>query len=294
MIIWLASYPRSGNTLLRTICRRCFGIYSSSDEPVRRESEFRRNPDLIGHKEYAEPWDSFYERASSSPDVYLVKTHRNPIDTQPFIYVIRDGRAALQSYRKFHRDYNDRNVSLVSLILGLDPYGGWSDHYHQWNDRTGLKKISVRFEQLVDVTFDQLQTIAAFVGYEKEIRPWENPLNQLKKYEPNFFNDRAMQFQPDADWTEAVSFLFRALHGALMDRLGYGLDGASAVPETLKAVLREIRELIGSLKTENDHLMSICNERQDLIERLQVVCEERLELINRLHGKMNASGGADF
>ncbi len=33
MIVWLASYPRSGNTLLRTVLSECFGLRSTADEP---------------------------------------------------------------------------------------------------------------------------------------------------------------------------------------------------------------------------------------------------------------------
>jgi len=35
MIIWLASYPRSGNTLLRTVIKSCMGIDSYSDQDIR-------------------------------------------------------------------------------------------------------------------------------------------------------------------------------------------------------------------------------------------------------------------
>jgi len=36
-MIWLASYPRSGNTLLRVILKHCFGLSSQS---VYHDSEF--------------------------------------------------------------------------------------------------------------------------------------------------------------------------------------------------------------------------------------------------------------
>jgi hypothetical protein len=32
-VTWLASYPRSGNTLLRTILKQCFGLSSQSVYP---------------------------------------------------------------------------------------------------------------------------------------------------------------------------------------------------------------------------------------------------------------------
>ena len=78
MIIWIASYPRSGNTLLRTICRHCFNVYSYADEPI-QETGFLANPGLGGHLEYKSDWPDFYQKASQSEKYFLIKTHSLPL-----------------------------------------------------------------------------------------------------------------------------------------------------------------------------------------------------------------------
>ena len=100
MIIWLSSYPRSGNTLLRTIIKSCFDISSFSDEPVNYESEFRTNPELIGHCELEGEWSSFYPKAVSTEKIFLVKTlladflyqqiKRDWIDREGALWVARE------------------------------------------------------------------------------------------------------------------------------------------------------------------------------------------------------------
>ena len=52
-IIWLASYPRSGNTLLRTVLWHCFGLRSASLYP----EDLGGNAALksyIGHVDHSE------------------------------------------------------------------------------------------------------------------------------------------------------------------------------------------------------------------------------------------------
>src|SRR5262249_38743574 len=43
MIVWLASYPRSGNTLLRQVLHQCFGL-SSFEAPDARSQGMKRQP----------------------------------------------------------------------------------------------------------------------------------------------------------------------------------------------------------------------------------------------------------
>jgi len=68
MIVWFASYPRSGNTLLRTVLKRCLDLDSFADEPVHVESPLRTDNTLIGNLELQEPWPQFYARAIKSVD----------------------------------------------------------------------------------------------------------------------------------------------------------------------------------------------------------------------------------
>ncbi|MFZ2630185.1 MAG: sulfotransferase domain-containing protein [Desulfosalsimonadaceae bacterium] len=287
MIVWLASYPRSGNTLLRTICRHCFHLYSYADEPVDYESEFRSNPDLIGHVELAEPWEEFYPKASASPDVFLVKTHNYPIDNQPVIYVVRDGRSSIQSYRKFHLSFNRMDKSIVSIILGNDHYGDWSTHFDKWNNRD-MKRLLVRFEDLIDITGEKLAEIAGFIRYKGKINNWVNPVQELQAYEPNFFNEKNRGFIPGKEWTPATDYLFNKLHHRMMADLKYNepsfpLDRKSEQLQDIDLMIDEMILLVKRLQNDNRELMGVCKERKALIDKLHNICEERLAVIRKYH-----------
>ena len=196
MIVWLASYPRSGNTLLRTILKRCFDLCSYEDVPIDRPGEFRDNPDMIGHLEKQEAWDDFYAKALASPELFLVKTHLPPRDEQPFIYAVRDGRLSVTSYRKFHRDYNNLDKSIISLIIGDDVCGDWTSHYRIWNDRPAANKLVLKFEDLVNISDETLARIARFINFKGNIKPWENPIAACVPWSPTFSTVRIPVSKP--------------------------------------------------------------------------------------------------
>jgi len=291
MIVWLASYPRSGNTLLRTVLRQCFHLYSYADEPVDYESEFRSNPDMIGHVEHEGEWPDFYQKASRSDDTYLVKTHSPPIDAQPFIYIVRDGRSAIVSYQAFSKNFNGLDRPLTHLILGMGGYGNWSDHYRLWNGRSVKRAMMMRYEDLVNISENHLQQLADFLNFKGLPKQWVNPVERLKTLEPDFFGIQCQKFQGDARWTLSHECLFRKIHGRLMTELGYYSGDAPEIgwrpPEHADDMLGELISLIADLQRENISLNMTCNERLALINQLQSVCEERLQLIQRLHDHLN-------
>ena len=288
MIIWLASYPRSGNTLLRTICKHCFNIYSYADEPINRESEFRSNPELIGHQEYKGNWQDFYQQASQSEKFFLIKTHLPPIDNQPFIYIVRDGRSAIKSYKKFFKNYNNKQVSLVRLILGGDAYSSWSEHYYQWNNRKSDNSLLLKFEDLIDITEETLSRIASFINYQGTINKWQNPLDQLKTMEPNFFSADEPAAADDVTWTSSHEYLFVKIHGELMTHLNYYEKNIETnnfynFQDHIEPFLDDLLDFIGNLLHEKEALTATSEERLMLINKLQGICEERLGLINLLN-----------
>ena len=83
--VLIASYPRSGNTLVRTVLFHCFGRKSGSVY----SNDFHGNKKLeryVGH----------IERRSDFGAIPLIKTHNlpDPADQSPVIYVVKDGSAA--------------------------------------------------------------------------------------------------------------------------------------------------------------------------------------------------------
>ncbi len=289
MIVWLASYPRSGNTLLRTIFKHCLNLFSYADEPVYQKNSLRNNPELVGHIERTEPWETFYEKARSVSDIVLVKTHNLPRDNQPFIYIIRDGRSAVQSYRQFHLKYNKVDKSLVSIILGDDVYGDWATHYYQWNLRP-VKKLLLRFEDIVNISRSQLEQLANFIDHKGDVKPWRNPIKDLRGIEPDFFNKGNTSFVPGDEWTSAVDYIFNKIYRMLMAELGYEKNiSADLSPNPITDnLIDELIELIQCLLHEKNELTQICKDRHQLILKLQGICDERLQLINQLHQSINS------
>src|SRR5436305_11585019 len=126
MIVWLASYPRSGNSLLRSMLWHVWGIGSYSfygDAGDITDLSIGRK---IGHLSLGRPFMQAYRRISESQRMYFVKTHEIPIDSAKAIYIVRDGRAASRSYCLYRRDFNrlaDEKANLRDILLGFTSFG---------------------------------------------------------------------------------------------------------------------------------------------------------------------------
>lgn len=242
MIVWLASYPRSGNTLLRTVLKQTMGLDSYSDEKIRPIVGLTATAkEAFGHLPIEEPWDAFYGKASADDATYLVKTHLPPRDEQPVIYVVRDGRRATESYRAYHSSFQpDPNLcpSHVDLMLGNDFYGSWSSHYRAWASRPGGAYLLVRYEQLVVADRPLLEEMADFIGYKGEIRPFVNRMDTMHRENPDFFRSGEVKWRCPAHWTAEEEALFLELHGDVLLELEYIQEsGLSAARQGLGELL---------------------------------------------------------
>src|SRR4051794_24293951 len=105
MIIWLASYPRSGNTLLRIILKSVFDrrTYSKHDD-VNDIGADSRVAEEVGHQALGASWDGAYQRMRDDAQSYLVKTHDPPEDDGRAIYIVRDGRSTCRSFYHYLKD----------------------------------------------------------------------------------------------------------------------------------------------------------------------------------------------
>jgi len=139
-LIWLASYPRSGNTFLRTVLRQCFGLRSAS---IYRD-DLMRLPvieGLAGHIEHGP--DGRLDFADQP--LQLIKTHAPPFDGRPAIYVLRDGRdAAISLYHFMHE-----RRALEDIVTGSTQFGSWADHVTAWSPTARPNTLLLRYEELV-------------------------------------------------------------------------------------------------------------------------------------------------
>jgi hypothetical protein len=273
MITWLSSYPRSGNTLFRTILNRNFGTASYTDEVVENSKmggESRRLVDeTIGAERFLGAWDEFYEEALSSRAMYYIKTHRPPRDASKAIYIVRDGRKAIVSYLYYHRHIlGDLTKSIMPLVLDFDFYGGWSEHFAAWN-AANRNTLLLRYENLVSPSPETLKAISDFTALDKFENRWENPFNYLQGLRPNSFRQGSAEWQGDDHWTGTVNTLFFIRHGSLMEQLGYASrHEVMEVVEAASKDIHEINSLVSQIIQQNKYLTHECEERLKVIHIL--------------------------
>ncbi|HSQ57974.1 MAG TPA: sulfotransferase domain-containing protein [Gemmata sp.] len=148
MVIWIASYPRSGNRFFRWVARFRYGL------PER--TKFAAPPET----DPTYPRVRTMEQVIASAEPVMVKTHERPdADDFPAIYVLRDGRDAMVSYTHFALTITRqvpkekvtpqlfRETMRDLLVEDRSPYGSWSENVLAWEKRPAT--VMVRYEDMV-------------------------------------------------------------------------------------------------------------------------------------------------
>ena len=228
MITWVASYPRSGNTMLRVVLRYGLGLPSPTryERPAHIE---RRTGDTPPLQLAGADAPATLEAMQRSDRMWFVKTHELPDDDRPALYLVRDGRDSVVSYARFILDTLPPDTApptyrrvLWDLILRDHAYGGWSQHVTTWTRRTGPTAV-LRFEDLVkakDARRLVMERLRA-LGVAAETQDGHVPdFDSLKRIQPrNFRRGRVGGWRDDMSWSAARVFWFR--HGHVMRRMGY-------------------------------------------------------------------------
>ena len=218
MIVWLASYPRSGNTFLRVLLSRYFNAktYSIYDD----ESDIGRSATLTARTGHT-PMGSvdFLRAAERSKRHFFIKTHGLPEDDHPAIYIVRDGRAATAAFWEFRRELRGVHEPLHSVAIGENWVGPWARHVERWLSRPADRTLVIRFEDLTSRPDEAARSIAAFLNR----RPGKARLpafQDLRKEDPDFFRvgDNAARIQLLA---RHCPTLFMAVNGRGMVTAGY-------------------------------------------------------------------------
>ncbi len=208
--IWLASYPRSGNTYLRALLWSCFRLQSGSVYP----NDLLKNRGVasqVGHNEGA-------SRGLFSPEFLrlpLVKTHEWPTDDRKAIYILRDGTDACLSLGKY-LPATGYDVSLDDIIAGRHHFGSWSGHVLAWDPQHRPNTLFLRFEELTGDFAGTLDRLSEFLGLL--------PVNMAP---PQLLEDRggptwlSPSLTPKRGLTARQAEAFDALHGETMARFGY-------------------------------------------------------------------------
>lgn len=223
-VTWLASYPRSGNTLLRIILKGCFGLSSQS---VYDDAEFSGTSlrDVVGHEPVGDDPARFLSQAQEERRRLYVKTHELPTaDRHPVIYVVRDGRAAVVSYIHFLREILKRDVTARDVICGKVGVS-WSRHVRAWTLPPRPNTLVVRYEDLAIGEAGTLKKISAFIGVPQH-QAFDISFDRLHALAPDFFRSGSNR-KNIAELTSEEEQLFEQMHGVTLRALGYGKAAAA-------------------------------------------------------------------
>jgi len=156
-LVWLASFPRSGNTLIRTILWNCFGLRSGSIYP----NDLGNNTQLekfVGHIEHEHGKIVCPENQAVLP----IKTHELDRDSSPAIYIVRDGRDAITSLWDFY----GQQISLQKLIEGNHQFGTWQNHLASWRYPDRPNTLFLKYETLTSNFEETLNSISTFLKHD--------------------------------------------------------------------------------------------------------------------------------
>jgi hypothetical protein len=151
VIVWIASFPRSGNTFLRIVLNRLYGVRTSVVYDFDGVAD-RLGSSLVGFEKRPGTFAAMRE----SPQVHLVKTHRPRdelvMDGDKAICLVRDGRDSLVSWARQRTEdgtqaYTDELRDLIYLPASRGA-GQWGLNVLSWLQPEHAGRIVLRYEEL--------------------------------------------------------------------------------------------------------------------------------------------------
>lgn len=240
MIVWLASYPRSGNTFFRILLYKLYEIETHTIYNEPKLSSLKNSKGLIGRRNESYSIKDMAE----DRELFFVKTHALPQgDDYPSIYIVRDGRDAIISYANYITHVlpkNSNRSSLSKFYSTLFPKkhhnviknlivktkkhnGNWGMHVNQWTEQAN-NRILIKFEDLIS---DPVQETTKALeklnipGVSFNLKNTKYPsFEELHQDWPDFF-----RHGKKSGWKDEMELchqeLFWKHHGDVMSRLGY-------------------------------------------------------------------------
>ena len=204
MIIWLASYPKSGNTLVRALLSSYFfskdGIFNF--KLIKYIKQFPNaglfenlGIDIENDKEVVKNYIKVQESINQKNSIQFLKTHSYlfNIDNNPFtdlnntlgaIYIVRDPRNVVTSNAHHY------NISIEESLLRMTSsvhYGGdikskheadrakvylgsWSSNFNSWKSFEPVGKyLLIKYEELISNREETLLKILKYIHKLKKI-----------------------------------------------------------------------------------------------------------------------------
>jgi hypothetical protein len=196
-LVWLASYPKSGNTWLRAFLANYF-IDASQPVSINEMQKIsfgdssapayadlgRCNPAMLGPNQISVLRERHLERVSRNGQINFVKTHNAHIRvggrwliparlTRAAVYIIRDPRDMVLSYAD-HFDLDPAAAATVIASAGnrvptnsrtvMQFLGNWSDHVRSWSRAKDFPVLMLRYEDMLADAQAQFERVLRLIG----------------------------------------------------------------------------------------------------------------------------------
>ena len=236
MIIWLASYPKSGNTWVRSfLSHYIYGNKGAFEfkllNNIKKFPEIDTLKDLkINYentKELIKNWTAIQDYINLNNKLNFLKTHNAfcTIDGYPFtnssntlaaIYIVRDPRDVLVSFSShFNLDFEktleimksdeiweteDKFKNFKSSL-----FGSWKTNYKSWVSNKTLDIFVIKYEDLILNPLESFSNMINFLKTKSDIEYDEKSIN-LSINETNFTNLSKLEMRNG--FSEATKTLF--------------------------------------------------------------------------------------
>lgn len=210
MIIWIASYPKSGNTWVRSIISSYFFTDTGDfDFNLLKNISLYPGPKYFKNKinkpgEVSLFWESSQKNIVSKKKQIFLKTHNalialnNRLFTSEktslgAIYIVRDPRNILSSLKN-HYDFKDYNEAFEFMknkkkyiwdirknndYSGFQFLGSWQEHYKSWIKNQKFKTLLVKYE---DLERDCYSTSLKLIQYILLLKGKESKVDEKKLF----------------------------------------------------------------------------------------------------------------
>ena len=271
MIIWLASYPKSGNTYVRAFLSAYY--YSENGEfDFSLLSKIKQFPDkeffdkkIESIEQASFEWVNAQRKINENKKIKFFKTHSclgtykdKPFTTSELtlgsIYIARDPRNVFSSLKNHFSMNDDEAMEMIldekrGLISDTGVYSSysfissWSNHFTSWVKSNQFRRLIIKYEDLITNKYETFRDIVVFTNTLLNRADGVNKEKLLRAIDTTNFN------------------ILKNLE------LKNGLDKSVTSFKRWRNVHKENENLFFNLGPDNDWKKSLNNKTIDKIEK---------------------------